>query len=74
MKTINDYTREHSGGSSIDYNAMLEEINECDALVDNLRTRIEALRKALRFVEAITTEASVKKIAVGALESTLEKE
>lgn len=27
MKTLNDYMREHSGGSSIDYNAMLEDIN-----------------------------------------------
>jgi len=41
MKTIFDYMIEHSGGSSIDFNAMIEDINRLEVENENLRESLK---------------------------------
>ena len=41
MKTIFDYMIEHSGGSSIDFNAMIEDINRLEVENENLHESLK---------------------------------
>lgn len=45
MKTIFDYMIEHSGGSSIDFNAMIEDINRLEVENENLHESLKEKTK-----------------------------
>jgi len=47
-KEVFDYMIEHSGGSSIDFNAMIADINRREAELAKLRAQNEVMREALK--------------------------
>lgn len=59
MKTILDYTIEHSGGSSIDYNSMLRDINRLESECAILLVRIEKLERVAEAAKRVMSVTSI---------------
>lgn len=55
MKTIFDYMIEHSGGSSIDYNAMINDINKLEA--ENSKLQESLKEKTEDFLERMIKQS-----------------